>query len=277
MTQTTTYKPTFLQKFLGRNYKWWYCLIYYFRLQTNYRIDTFFNVLQNQLRFISSILIWFITIRSGANLNLQQILTYFLIGSLLAQSWNSQVADWNLYYDNKTGKLSSILMRPNSIFIYYFFRNLGSDIFYALWNILFLFIFILIFHNYITYTLLTNLLFLFFLMILARAIVYFYQIICGSITFWSTEGGGIFRTASFILNFCSGSIFPLDLIDETKFLKFNPFAWCFYHPMQIYLGKYSNLEIFYVFLGGIFWCLVLYFLAKLVFKMGLKRNEAVGL
>jgi ABC-type uncharacterized transport system permease subunit len=47
--------------------------------------------------------------------------------------------------------------------------------------------------------------------------------------------------------------------------------------MQIYLGEYTNLEIFYVFLGGLAWCIILYFLAKLVFKLGLKRNEAVGL
>jgi ABC-type uncharacterized transport system permease subunit len=47
--------------------------------------------------------------------------------------------------------------------------------------------------------------------------------------------------------------------------------------MQIYLGKYSPTETLMVVLGGIAWCLVLYFLANFVFKMGLKRNESVGL
>jgi ABC-type uncharacterized transport system permease subunit len=50
-----------------------------------------------------------------------------------------------------------------------------------------------------------------------------------------------------------------------------------HHPMQIYLGEYNSLDILLVFLGGIVWCLVLYFLAKFVFKLGLKRNESVGL
>jgi hypothetical protein len=63
----------------------------------------------------------------------------------------------------------------------------------------------------------------------------------------------------------------------SSFLQFLPTSYILHHPMQIYLGKYTNLEIFYVFLGGLAWCAVLYFLAKLVFKMGLKRNEAVGL
>jgi ABC-type uncharacterized transport system permease subunit len=47
--------------------------------------------------------------------------------------------------------------------------------------------------------------------------------------------------------------------------------------MQIYLGKYDFNQTLMVFAGGIAWCIVLYFLAKWVFKMGLKRNEAVGL
>lgn len=266
-----------MEKILGKNYKWWYCLIYNFKLQTNYRVDTFFNVLQSQLRFVSSILIWFITIRSGANLNLARLLTYFLAGNLFAQSWSSQIADWNLYHDIKTGKIASFLMRPSSILTYYFFRSLGSDIFYALWNIFFLVIFIIIFHNYITFTALNSLFFVIFLMVLARGIVYFYQIICGSFTFWSTEGGGIFRTAGFILTFCSGFVFPLNLIPETQFLQFFPFPFTFYHPMQIYLGKYSQIQTIWVFVGGILWCVVLCFLAKLIFRLGLKRNESVGL
>jgi ABC-type uncharacterized transport system permease subunit len=47
--------------------------------------------------------------------------------------------------------------------------------------------------------------------------------------------------------------------------------------MQIYLGKYSMTEIIYTFFGGIAWCFVLWILARVIFKLGLKKNEAVGL
>jgi ABC-type uncharacterized transport system permease subunit len=46
--------------------------------------------------------------------------------------------------------------------------------------------------------------------------------------------------------------------------------------MQIYLGKYDPNQILQTFVGGIAWCIVLWVLARLVFKAGLKRNEAVG-
>jgi ABC-type uncharacterized transport system permease subunit len=44
-----------------------------------------------------------------------------------------------------------------------------------------------------------------------------------------------------------------------------------------FLGKYSTTEIIYTFLGGIAWCLVLWILAQVIFKLGLKKNEAIGL
>jgi ABC-2 type transport system permease protein len=75
----------------------------------------------------------------------------------------------------------------------------------------------------------------------------------------------------------AGFIIPLDKLPFSGFLQFLPTSWLLHRPMQIYLNKYSPLETFYVFLGGLVWCLVLYFLAKWVFKLGLKRNESVGL
>ena len=96
--------------------------------------------------------------------------------------------------------------------------------------------------------------------------------------FFMTQINGITLNYGLLLSFLSGKFFPLGLIFENFYLYLlNPFAFTFYHPMQIYLGKYSPLETLWVFLGGIFWCFFLYFLAKLVFKMGLKKNESVGL
>jgi ABC-2 type transport system permease protein len=73
----------------------------------------------------------------------------------------------------------------------------------------------------------------------------------------------------------SGGIVPL--IGFLNFLSILPFSFWVHHPMQIYLGNYSTLETFYVFAGGFGWCVILYFLAQFIFKLGLKRNEAVGL
>jgi ABC-type uncharacterized transport system permease subunit len=47
--------------------------------------------------------------------------------------------------------------------------------------------------------------------------------------------------------------------------------------MQIYLGKYTASEIWLVIFGSVVWSFILFILARWVFKIGLKKNEAVGL
>jgi ABC-2 type transport system permease protein len=112
---------------------------------------------------------------------------------------------------------------------------------------------------------------------IGRTIIFFYCILIGSSAFKFINNSGFIRTFGHIFIFTSGSTFPLDIIDQVQWLQFLPFAYTFYHPMQIYLGNYNFQETLSVFAGGIAWCIILYFLAKLVFKKGLKRNEAVGL
>jgi ABC-type uncharacterized transport system permease subunit len=74
-----------------------------------------------------------------------------------------------------------------------------------------------------------------------------------------------------------GLIIPLDQLPFANFFSLLPTAYFIHHPMQIYLGKYSEIQILQTFLGGFVWCFVLWILARTVFKFGLKRNEAVGL
>jgi ABC-2 type transport system permease protein len=74
-----------------------------------------------------------------------------------------------------------------------------------------------------------------------------------------------------------GTLIPLDKMPFSSFFSLLPYSWILHHPMQIYLGKYDFNQTILVFAGGIAWCVILFFFAKIIFKAGLKRNEAVGL
>ena len=272
----TQSKETLLQKLLGQNYKWWFLASFTFKVRTNYLLDTLFAIVGGVIQFIGAILVWIITIRSGAPLSLSQILTYFIIGKIFAQFCNS-IVQHDLADDIKDGKLINKLLNTSDLFGQYFWRSFGGDIFYSFWNIIALSFIALFFWQNIIWVSWVNFILAVLLIIFSRQVLFYYQILTGSLAFWSTEANRILRTTNYISIFCSGLLFPLDLINETKFLQFTPFALFYYHPMQIYLGKYSPIETILVFLGGIFWCIILYFLAKLVFKMGLKKNESVGL
>jgi ABC-type uncharacterized transport system permease subunit len=57
----------------------------------------------------------------------------------------------------------------------------------------------------------------------------------------------------------------------------NPFGFMFFQPMQILLGKYDLNQILLTLLTSVIWAFVLILIANKVLKIGLKKNESVGL
>jgi ABC-type uncharacterized transport system permease subunit len=75
--------------------------------------------------------------------------------------------------------------------------------------------------------------------------------------------GGLIQLSRF------ATIFP--------FVIWQPFAFVGYHTYNTLLNKYTFQEYF-IFLGiSIIWNIIVFLLARIVFKLGLKKNEAVGL
>jgi ABC-2 type transport system permease protein len=109
-------------------------------------------------------------------------------------------------------------------------------------------------------------------------ILFLVELILGTVAFWiNTASNRVIEIAADLITLTSGSLVQLNLNQITQWFIYSPFAFAVYHPMQIYLGKYSPLQTLYFFLGGVGWCVLLYIAAKWLFKIGLKRNEAVGL
>jgi ABC-2 type transport system permease protein len=104
-----------------------------------------------------------------------------------------------------------------------------------------------------------------------------FAFILGCTSFFLTDAHAILDLQYQADYFLSGKAIPLSVVNFLQPIIFLPFAFTFFHPTQIYLGKYSTIEIIYTFLGGITWCFVLWIAARAIFKLGLKKNEAVGL
>jgi ABC-2 type transport system permease protein len=114
-------------------------------------------------------------------------------------------------------------------------------------------------------------------LIIAIVIYFCIDVTVGAVTFWTPETNVLIDTKLILTPFLAGSLMFLSTNSITKSFVYLPWSFLVHHPMQIYLGKYDINQTILVFLGGIFWCVILYFLANFVFKMGLKRNESVGL
>jgi ABC-2 type transport system permease protein len=280
MTQNpvSTYTPAFLEKLLGRNYKWWFLLQTRFKSRTSsFWNNALFGVGQ-MLILISTLITWWLANEKIIDFDLQQRWTYFIVGELFFSSIYTFAE--MAAYDYIQGKYNKDLLRPQSFLVLKFFESYGEASFQNLIKVILLLILLctMLISNQISFFDLKFFLATILLLPISLIILYLIGYIVACNGFFMTQINGVTLNYGFLLGFLSGRFFPLGLIFENFYLYlFNPFAFTFYHPMQIYLGKYSPLETFYVFLGGIAWSFVLYFLAKLIFKMVLKRNEAVGM
>ena len=255
-----------MQKLLGRQYKWWYLFVYGVKSNNVYFIsDTLWYL--GQLLFIFSFI--FVYSKVSDRELLHEIILTNLFSSFVAFQVCFPVNDSIA----SGGNITTYLLQPSNIKLRFLIHTLGVTLKAIILNII-LFLLILYIFGF-TLKIINFLVISIFVISVGVAIKFFADFIIGSLTFWTKNGYGqinLFLTSYAILN---GSLISFQFLP--KVFKLNPFAFIAYHPMQIYLGKYSPLETFNVFAGGIAWCIVLYFLAKWVFKAGLKRNEAVGL
>ena len=272
MTQASTFQPTFLQKLLGRNYKWWYLVTYSFK-QTNIRLSSFLiGNFASVLDFAITIYLWlFID-------PIAERITYFFVGFIL------QRLVWSQYFGYFSesiisGKIANRLLIPVGNMGYWFFREIGSSVVRNLISAGFIFTFLPFYINYLKLPTLNFVLLLLPLLAISFVIDFLVSYILASIAFWTEDVRPIAYLTVIIVKVLSGIAIPFSFLPTPYnwLWIYNPYSLLNYHPMQIYLGKYSPTETLMVFLGGIAWCLVLYFLANFVFKMGLKRNESVGL
>ena len=264
------YTTPSLEKLLGSNYKWWYALTYNINLSLAYLFPSFFVIIRDFLPLMISLIIY------GTFLESSEYLLYFFIANIFFKTcsvvWD---VSWDIRNDVKNGYLSTKLLRPSSVIGQYLVITIGANFYSLIVN--YILLSFILFSNKLPLWFNQNILPCLCLCFLGIWIYLSFEILIGSIVFWVNENNTIIESRAVLLGFLSGSLVLLDTTKFTNSFIFLPFSFAVYHPTQIYLGKYTQLQTLYVFLGGLAWCLVLYFLAKLVFKLGLKRYESVGL
>lgn len=272
------YKPTIMQRLLGRNYKWWYILQFKFAGRTVSTLDNGFFVLGHMAILISTLLVWYIANDRIIDSELQSKWTYFIIGELYINCI-FMFAEYHAF-DIIRGRHINHMLKPQNYFVLQFFNAYGDALLQNLIKgvLLILFIIIAILTQNITSFDITYVFIVIALAPISMLILFFLEIMVAFTGFFLNQVNGVILNFGIFSGILMGSRFPLDLLIPNFYANlFNPFGYLFFHPMQIYLGIYSPFETFYVFAGGITWCIILYFLAKFIFKLGLKRNEAVGL
>jgi ABC-2 type transport system permease protein len=113
---------------------------------------------------------------------------------------------------------------------------------------------------------------------LAFLVGFFFEASVGMVGFWLLEVTSLLYIVMTLNFFISGHMLPLDLLPPfwVWVLKLLPFQYMAYFPAVVLLGKVKGMNLVYGLLGELAWAVCFMVLAKVLFRIGLRRYSAYG-
>jgi ABC-2 type transport system permease protein len=115
-------------------------------------------------------------------------------------------------------------------------------------------------------------------LLLAFVIGFYFEAAMGMVGFWFLEVTSLMYVVNTMNFFVSGQMFPLDLLPDWLAvpLKLMPFQYLAYFPAAVLVGKIQGPAVWQGLLSALVWALVFAVLARVLFRIGLRRYSAYG-
>jgi ABC-2 type transport system permease protein len=115
-------------------------------------------------------------------------------------------------------------------------------------------------------------------LLLAFVIGFFFEACIGMVAFWFLEVSSLVYVVNTVNFFISGQLFPLDLLSPfwSGVLKALPFQYLAYFPATVFLGKVQGPDLVRGLLAEAAWAVFFVVLARVLYRLGLRRYSAYG-
>lgn len=206
------------------------------------------------------------------------ILTYVLLTSI-ARTFVLGTTTMEIGSIINQGDLSNFLMRPIDFFRYYIAKDTADKLLnfgFAFFEVTFL---IFLLHPPIF--LQTNLFVLVFAALslcIGMGIYFSFSMIMSFLGFWTPDVWAPRFLTFVIIEFFAGTLFPLDILPKPLFIisQLLPFSYFIYFPLKVYMGQLPVSAIAHGIGGSLVWLILFWFLARLIWRRGLKVYTAEG-
>jgi len=190
--------------------------------------------------------------------------------------------DWQIAADIREGNISQFLLKPVDYLWYRLCLFFSGRVTFVMTACLPLAVFIFCFRSYFVPPSGGMAMTAFVASLVLTALLQFFlSYSMALLAFWVLE----ISTFIFILfafeYLASGHMFPLDMLKDTSpallhALSFTPFPSMLYVPISIYMGKVSGNGVALGLLTQVFWVLMMYALARFMWRRGIKKYAAFG-
>ena len=263
--------------------KYWHIVTNEIQHQFTYRVNIAAYAIGNIAELVALAAIWtviFKNIDSVYGYTANDMISYVVFAWFFSFLTTTYAFERTIARDIHEGTLSNLLVKPQSYIRYVMTVATG--------RILIAFLIVLV-QGAIVFSFFRGqlaslpdfftILLLICMLIATYFINLFLSIIIGFIAFWTTEVNGTYYSIKVFSRFMSGTFFPISLLPLffVKVSYFLPFVYTIYIPVQLYLGKISFAEGLRGLAIEMLWLVVLYVIIKIVWRLGLKRYESVGI
>jgi ABC-2 type transport system permease protein len=246
-----------------------------------WRTDVLFYRLYDIFHPLSLILVWTVLFSEKDVLvgyTKEQMLGYILFGHLfgvISQNWVHE----GLAADIKDGKITSFLIKPIQHVRYAFCYGTGVTLQATFFASLIICVLVGFFSQQIHFSSFAPTVLAVLIAVLAFVMNMLIGICVGYLSFWIGSVWGFSNMLYLVRDLFGGHLFPLDILPHiwTKIFLLLPFAFSQYIPAQVYLGRMSLVEGGWALVHQCLWIILLWFLARWLWKKGVRRYEGVGI
>lgn len=263
--------------------KYWSIFKISFEQEFVYRLNFILWRVRNVLQVFLIFFLWDTVFSSPGRVvfgyDRAKILTYVfalsIVRALVTSSRSIDVAG-----EVSQGLLANYLIKPISYFKYWFTRDIASkalNLFFVIFEVGLLFILLKppFFFQTDPLFLAISALSLVFAVILFFLLLFIFNLF----PLWYPEQawGPTFILLIFV-DFLGGGVFPVDILPASfqKILYLTPFPYLLFVPIQTYLGKLDRTMAIRSLVVAAFWALILAYVLKNIWKVGLKVYRSEG-
>jgi ABC-2 type transport system permease protein len=211
-----------------------------------------------------------------AGLSLQQTLNYILLGQIL---W--PIADlfilYEFGYNLREGGIANALLRPVDLQGSYYVTTLAQFAMMLIYQLPMAVVATLFFG--LTWPLAPSRWLAFIIAtLLGRTIMFLFDWLMASFTFYTTETWGLSVILFGLINFLSGALIPLQMMPDglRAFVYAFPFAQVVYVPISLLSGITPLADAPRLWLGQIAWIIGLWIAGRLFFRRALRKVTVQG-
>jgi ABC-2 type transport system permease protein len=250
-----------------------------------YRVNFLFRAAFGLIPLLATIYLWR-TIYEGkpggasiAGYGLAQMISYYLIVTVVDALTAVNEDDWAIAADIKDGNISQFLLKPIDYLRYRFCLFAAGRLIYTVVAVMPVALFIFCLREYFVAPKDAATLGWFALSLsLAGLLQFLMSYTMALLAFWVLE----VATFIFILYafeyIAGGHLFPLDILPPAvaQALNFTPFPYLLYFPVSVYLGQATGEALRLGLMVQALWVVAAYGVARIVWNRGIKKYSAVG-